>query len=148
MTLVPSYSARSIATSTVAPVSSPTRATCGACDLMNAAMVSGSDASTPALAPTATACSSNSGEETTATPVRLALRRAPASAIPGSGSSRSCPALTHIAERHQPNAYLSYDCGADHAAVTRNVNSSPGKVKDLRGHHIDLSQVRTLKHLD
>ena len=31
----------------VAPVSSPTRATCGACDLINAAMVSGSDATTP-----------------------------------------------------------------------------------------------------
>src|SRR6266436_6449980 len=31
----------------VAPVSSPTRATCGACDLTNAAMVSGSDATTP-----------------------------------------------------------------------------------------------------
>jgi hypothetical protein len=60
------------------------------------------------LAPTETACSSNSREETTATPVRPALRRAPASAIPASGSSRSYPALTHIAERHQPNAYLSW----------------------------------------
>src|SRR5262249_3156436 len=60
------------------------------------------------LAPTETACSSNSREETTATPVRPALRLAPASAILGSGSSRSCPALTHIAERHQPNAYLSW----------------------------------------
>src|SRR6516225_6053132 len=60
------------------------------------------------LAPTETACSSNSREETTATPVRPALRLAPASAIPGSGSSRSCPALTHIAQRHQPNACLSW----------------------------------------
>jgi hypothetical protein len=31
----------------VAPASSPTRTTCGACDLTNAAMVSGSDATTP-----------------------------------------------------------------------------------------------------
>jgi hypothetical protein len=31
----------------VAPVSSPTRATCGACDLINAAMVSGSEETTP-----------------------------------------------------------------------------------------------------
>src|SRR5713226_8322913 len=31
----------------VAPVSSPTRATCGACDLTNAAIVSGSDVTTP-----------------------------------------------------------------------------------------------------
>src|SRR5262249_34540875 len=60
------------------------------------------------LAPTETACSSNSREETTATPVRPALRLAPPSAIPGSGSSRSCPALTHIAQRHQPNACLSW----------------------------------------
>src|SRR6516162_2401212 len=60
------------------------------------------------LAPTETTCSSNSREETTATPVRPALRLAPASAIPGSGSSRSCPAPTHIAERHQPNACLSW----------------------------------------
>src|SRR6266487_2310227 len=47
-------------------------------------------------------------EETTATPVRPALRLAPASAIPGSGSSRSFPVLTHIAKRHQPNGYLSW----------------------------------------
>src|SRR6516225_10415989 len=60
------------------------------------------------LAPTETACSSNSREETTATPVRPALRLAPALAIPGSGSSRTCPALTHIAQRHQPNACLSW----------------------------------------
>jgi hypothetical protein len=60
------------------------------------------------LAPTETACSSNSQEETTATPARPALRLVPASAIPGSGSSRSCPALTHIAQRHQPNACLSW----------------------------------------
>jgi hypothetical protein len=33
---------------------------------------------------------------------------APASAIPGSGSSRSFPVLTHIAKRHQPNGYLSW----------------------------------------
>src|SRR5262249_37013888 len=35
----------------------------------------------------------------------------------------------------------AHDRGADHAAVTRNVNSPPGKIKDLRGHHIDLSEV-------
>jgi hypothetical protein len=28
----------------------------------------------------------------------------------------------------------AHDRGADHAAVTRNVNSPPGKIKDLRGH--------------
>ena len=31
----------------VGPVSSPIRATCGACDLMNTAIASGSDATTP-----------------------------------------------------------------------------------------------------
>src|SRR5205807_1316280 len=42
----------------------------------------------------------------------------------------------------------AHDRGADHAAVTRNVNSPPGKIKDLRGHHTDLSQISILKHLD
>src|ERR1700738_4729439 len=60
------------------------------------------------LAPTEPACSSNSREKTTATPARPALRRAPASATPGSDSSRSYPAQKHIAQRHQRNACLSW----------------------------------------
>ena len=60
------------------------------------------------LAPTGSACSSNSREETAATPARPELRLAQASAIPGSGSWQSCPAPKHIAQRHLPNARLSW----------------------------------------
>src|SRR6516162_5766900 len=67
------------------------------------------------LAPTETACSSNSREETTATPVRPALRLAPASAIPGSGSSRSCPALTQLrSHTNRMRAFLGYRSIIDH----------------------------------
>src|SRR6266487_4563889 len=45
-------------------------------------------------------------------------------------------------------AKTTNDRRADHAAVTRNVNSLPSKIKDLGGHDIDSSQVRTLNHLD
>src|SRR5262245_19452197 len=64
------------------------------------------------LAPTETACSSNSREETTATPVRPALRLAPALAIPGSGSSRSCPILRSNTNRMR--AFLGYRSIIDH----------------------------------
>ncbi len=48
--------------------------------------------------------SSNSREEKDATRPSPALRRAPASATPASGSWRSCQAPKHIAEPRQPSA--------------------------------------------
>jgi len=36
-----------------------------------------------------------------------------------------------------------HDRGADHAAVTRNVNPLTSKVEDLGEHHIDFPQYRT-----
>ena len=67
------------------------------------------------LALTDPVCSSNSREETAAMPARLVLPLAQASAIPGSGSWRSCLAPKHLRrDTHRLRAFLGY-CGVvDH----------------------------------
>ena len=76
------------------------------------------------LVPTVPAPSSNSREETAATPARPGLRLAQASAIPGSGSWRSCPALKHIAPRH-PNAECVPFLGIAVSSITSTASLPP-----------------------